>query len=53
MLKCTICEAQPSSYIDPVDYQSVCRECFFKIVINMLGPEVPEDSSAPESQVQF
>jgi hypothetical protein len=46
MTKCQVCEIQPSTYLDPVDYQQVCKECFFKIVSDMLGPQYSEDVDA-------
>jgi hypothetical protein len=43
MPKCEVCEAQPSSYVDPVDYQMVCQQCFFKAVMDMLDPSPSEE----------
>jgi hypothetical protein len=50
MVKCEICEAQPSSYIDPVDFQQVCRDCFFNVVFHMLDPEISEEDLAQQNQ---
>ena len=39
---CTACESLPATYVNPVDFEQVCRDCFYKAILDMFGDETDE-----------